>query len=233
MGDNCIMRLLIAEDEPDLNEALVAIFKMNGYSVDSVFNGQDALDYLELSDNYDGAILDIMMPKLEGTAVLKKLKEEGNSIPVLLLTAKGSVDDKVGGLDLGADDYLAKPFSTKELLARVRAMLRRKTQKMPNSVITIGNLTLNRISFDIESNGKKLHLGNKDFQLLELLMSNPDRLYSTEYFMDNIWGYDTESDIHAIWTCISELRKKLEKIGANVQIKLKRGQGYYLEGPND
>jgi DNA-binding response OmpR family regulator len=227
------MRLLIAEDEPDLNEALVTIFKINGYSVDSVFNGQDALDYLELSDNYDGAILDIMMPKLEGTTVLKRLREEGNSIPVLLLTAKSSVNDKVDGLDLGADDYLAKPFNTKELLARVRAMLRRKTQNMPNSIISVGNLTLNRITFDLTCNEKTMHLGNKDFQLLELLMTNPNRLYSTEYFMDNIWGYDTESDIHAIWTCVSELRKKLDALGSNVSIKLKRGQGYFLENSDD
>lgn len=150
-----------------------------------------------------------------------------------MLTAKSSVNDKVDGLDLGADDYLAKPFSTKELLARVRAMLRRKTQSMPNSIITIGNLTLNRITFDITCNGKSTHLGNKDFQLLELLMTNPNRLYSTEYFMDNIWGHDTESDIHAIWTCVSELRKKLETMGSNVYIKLKRGQGYFLESSND
>ncbi|MFA6796728.1 MAG: response regulator transcription factor [Bacilli bacterium] len=227
------MRLLIAEDEPDLNEALVTIFKINGYSVDSVFNGQDALDYLELSNNYDGAILDIMMPKLEGTEVIRRLRQEGNSIPVLLLTAKNGINDKVEGLDLGADDYLPKPFDMKELLARVRAMLRRRTSDFPNSIITIGNLTLNRINFDISCEGKKKHLGNKDFQLLELLMMNPERLYSTKYLMDNIWGYDTESDIHAIWTCISELRKKLDSIGANVQIKLKRGQGYYLDTKND
>jgi len=185
------MRLLIAEDEPDLNEALVTIFKINGYSVDSVFNGQDALDYLELSNNYDGAILDIMMPKLEGTEVIRRLRQEGNSIPVLLLTAKNGINDKVEGLDLGADDYLPKPFDMKELLARVRAMLRRRTSDFPNSIITIGNLTLNRINFDISCEGKKKYLGNKDFQLLELLMMNPERLYSTKYLMDNIWGYDT------------------------------------------
>jgi len=223
------MRLLIAEDEPDLNEALVTIFKINGYSVDSVFDGQDALDYLELSDNYDGAILDIMMPKMDGIQVLKTLRAEGKNLPILMLTAKSTIDDKVTGLDSGADDYLAKPFNSKELLARVRSMLRRKSSDVANSIITTGNVTLNRITFEITCGKNVKHLGNKEFQMLELLMTNPNRLFSTEYFMDNIWGYDSESEIHAIWTCISDLRKKLESMNGNIHIKVKRGQGYYLD----
>jgi len=171
------MRLLIAEDEPDLNEALVTIFKINGYSVDSVFDGQDALDYLELSDNYDGAILDIMMPKMDGIQVLKTLRAEGKTIPILMLTAKSTIDDKVTGLDSGADDYLAKPFNSKELLARVRSMLRRKTSDVANSIVTTGNVTLNRITFEVKSGKNVKHLGNKEFQMVELLMTNPNRLF--------------------------------------------------------
>lgn len=221
------MKLLLAEDEPDLNEALVAIFEHNGYTVDSVLDGRDALDYLMASE-YDGAVLDIMMPKLDGISVLKSLRESGSRIPVLLLTAKAEVDDRVRGLDCGADDYLPKPFATKELLARVRAMLRRK-EDLTDSVLSLGNLSLDRGSFELTVGEKSQRLGNKEFQMLELLMAHPNRLYSTEYFMENIWGYDSDSDIHAVWTCLSTLRKKLEKLGARVDIKAKRGQGYYLE----
>lgn len=221
------MRLLLAEDEQDLSKALCAILKHNNYSVDPVYNGQDALDY-GLCENYDGIILDIMMPKKNGIEVLKELRQNGVDTPVLILTAKGEVDDKILGLDSGADDYLTKPFAMGELLARIRALTRRKADFIPN-LLTIGNLSLNRESFELSVGDESIRLGNKEFQMIEMLMSNPGRLISTEQFMERIWGYETEAEINVVWVYISYLRKKLNTLKANLEIKAVRGVGYTLE----
>lgn len=221
------MRLLLAEDEKDLSKALCAILKHNNYSVDPVYNGQDALDY-GLCENYDGIILDLMMPKMNGLEVLKELRDKGISTPVLILTAKSEISDRITGLDTGADDYLTKPFATGELLARIRAMTRRKSEFSPN-LITLGNLSLNRETFELSTENGSFRLGNKEFQMIEMLMSNPGRLISTEHFMERIWGYETEAEINVVWVYISYLRKKLTSLGANLEIKATRGVGYTLE----
>ena len=221
------MRLLLAEDEKELSKALCAILKHNNYSVDAVFNGQDALDY-GLCENYDGIILDIMMPKKNGLEVLKELRDNNISTPVLMLTAKAEVEDRILGLDMGADDYLTKPFSMGELLARIRAITRRKSEFSPN-LLTYGNLSLNRETFELSVGDNSLRLGNKEFQMMEMLMSNPGRLISTEQFMERIWGYETEAEINVVWVYISYLRKKLSNLGAKLEVKAVRGVGYTLE----
>lgn len=221
------MRLLLAEDERELSDALVAILKHNHYSVDAVYDGQEALDYLEAQE-YDGAILDIMMPKLDGIAVLKNIRKQGNSVPVLMLTAKTGIDDRVDGLDAGADDYLGKPFAMKELLARIRAMTRRRTETT-HTVLKLGNISLDRSTYELASDKSALRLANKEFQMLEMLMSNPGQIISTERFMEKIWGYDSETEINVVWVYISYLRKKLANLGADAEIKAVRNQGYFLE----
>lgn len=221
------MRLLLAEDEAALSKALTAILERNNYSVDSVCDGQAALEYLE-TDNYDGVILDIMMPKIDGITVLKKLRQRGNLIPVLLLTAKSEVDDKVLGLDAGANDYLTKPFHSRELLARIRAMTRTQTVH-PDSQLQMGNVVLNRASFELSAPGGSYRLANKEFQMMEMLMSNPKCLISSERFLEKIWGYDSEAEINVVWVYISYLRKKLAALHANIHIKASRNAGYSLE----
>lgn len=221
------MRLLLAEDEKDLSKALCAVLKHNNYSVDPVFNGQDALDY-GLCENYDAIILDIMMPRKNGLEVLSELRKQGIDTPVIILTAKSETEDKILGLDTGADDYLTKPFSMGELLARIRALTRRKSEFSPN-LLTAGNLSLNRETFELSVGEKSLRLGNKEFQMIELLMTNPGRLISTEQFMEKIWGYETEAEINVVWVYISYLRKKLASLGASLEIKAVRGVGYTLE----
>lgn len=221
------MRLLLAEDEKELSKALVTILKHNNYSVDAVFNGQDALDYLE-TDIYDAAVLDIMMPVKDGISVLKELRAKGSSLPVLLLTAKAEVDDRVLGLDCGADDYLTKPFAVKELLARIRVMTRRQTEAA-DSVLTFGNLSLNRSTYELSSPKDKMRLTNKEFQVIEMLMANSNQIISTEHFMEKIWGYDSNAELNVVWVCISNLRKKLATLDAGIQIKANRNLGYSLE----
>lgn len=201
------MRLLLAEDEKPLSKALTAILERNNYSVDAVYDGEEALEYLD-ADNYDGVILDIMMPKVDGITVLKTIRNRGNLIPVLLLTAKSEVDDKVAGLDAGANDYLAKPFHSKELLARIRAMTRTQTAQA-DSKLQIGNVTLDRATFELSTPAGSFRLANKEFQMLELMMSNPSHLISAERFMEKIWGYDSEAEVNVVWVYISYLRKKL------------------------
>lgn len=224
------MRLLLAEDERALSNALVTILKHNNYSVDAVYNGQDAIDYLE-SEVYDAAILDIMMPKADGITVLKTIRAAGNTIPVLLLTAKSEIDDKVTGLDCGADDYLTKPFVTKELLARIRAITRRQTELTDNS-LSFGDLRLDRVSFELVSPSGKLLLTAKEFQIMEMFMKNPSQIISTERFMEKIWGFDSNAEINVVWTYISYLRKKLKMLGSSVGIKAVRNIGYTLENEN-
>lgn len=221
------MRLLIAEDEKELSDALCAILKHNNYSVDAVYNGQDAIDYID-GGNYDGAILDIMMPKVDGITVIQRIRDKGNMIPVLMLTAKSEIDDRVKGLDAGADDYLTKPFAAKELLARIRAMTRRQSE-ITQSVIEAGNITLNRLTYEISSSSGVFRLANKEFQMMEMFMVNMGQIISTELFMEKIWGYDSESEINVVWVYISYLRKKLSALEANIKIKAVRNKGYILE----
>lgn len=224
------MRILICEDEIDLADGLCAILKGNKYSVDVVYDGEEALTYLE-AENYDAVVLDIMMPKVDGITVLKTIREQGNSIPVIMLTAKSELDDKIVGLDSGADDYLTKPFEVKELLARLRAITRRK-ENVTDNVLTFGNITLNRTNFELSSAKDNYKLTNKEFQMLEMLMSTPSNIISADTFMDKIWGYDTDSDISVVWVYISYLRKKLAKLEADVEIKVTRNVGYSLEAIN-
>lgn len=221
------MRLLLAEDEEELSNALVAVLKHQNYSVDAVYNGQDALDWA-IGCKYDGIILDIMMPKRNGLEVLKELRALNIDTPVLLLTAKTEVEDRVAGLDTGADDYLTKPFAMKELLARIRAMTRRNAGFEPN-VLSYGGLDLNRENFVLKFGKKNVVLVGKEYQMMEMLMRNSDRLVSTEQFMEQVWGFDTEANVNGVWVYISNLRKKLQQLGANVEIKAVRGMGYKLE----
>lgn len=221
------MRLLLAEDELSLSRELVRILEKNNYTVDAVPNGADALLYLE-SGNYDAAILDIMMPLMDGITVLRKIREQGNTIPVIMLTARSEVEDKVLGLDSGANDYLTKPFDSKELLARIRAMTR--SRQIVDSKITFGNITLDRATFELSSQSGSFRLANKEFQMMEILMSNPGHLISTERLMEKIWGYDSDAEINVVWVYMSYLRKKLAALQANVQIKATRNAGYSLEG---
>lgn len=220
------MKLLLAEDEQSLSRAIVKILEKNNYTAEAVFNGEDALAYLASGD-YDAAILDIMMPKMDGITVLKKLRASGNMIPVIMLTAKAEIDDKVLGLDSGANDYLTKPFDTKELLARIRAMTR--TQTTADSKLSFGNITLDRATFELSSPTGSFRLANKEFQMMEILMSNPHHLVSTERFMERIWGFDSDAEINVVWVYISYLRKKLVALHADIQIKAARNAGYSLE----
>ncbi len=221
------MRLLLAEDERSLSKALVAILEKSNYSVDAVFDGQEALSYLE-SGNYDGAILDIMMPKMDGITVLKRIRAQGSRIPILMLTAKSEVEDKVLGLDCGANDYLTKPFAVQELLARLRAMTRSQTAH-GGSRLTVGNITLDTATFELSSPTGSFRLANKEYQMMEMLMRNPRNLISTERLMERIWGFDSDAEINVVWVYISYLRKKLAALGANIQIKATRNAGYSLE----
>lgn len=221
------MRLLLAEDEVALSKALKTILERNNYSVDAAFDGKEALEYLE-ADNYDGVILDIMMPKVDGITVLREIRKKGNLIPVLLLTAKSEVDDKVLGLDAGANDYLTKPFNSRELLARIRAMTRTQMVQA-DSRLKMGNVTLDRATYELSTSSGSFRLANKEFQMMEMLMSNPRRLISSERFMEKIWGYDSEAEINVVWVYISYLRKKLVALHADIQIKATRNAGYTLE----
>lgn len=220
------MRLLLAEDERSLSKALIAILEGNHYSVDAVYDGAEALAYLD-AGNYDALILDIMMPKLDGLSALRKLRASGNQIPVLMLTAKAEVDDKVLGLDSGANDYLAKPFAARELLARIRAMTR--SQSVQNDVLLqVGNITLNCASFEVSSAYGSFRLPNKEYQMLEMLLRTQSGLIPAERFLEVIWGFDSDVEVNVVWVHISRLRKKLAELRANVEIAASRNAGYYL-----
>lgn len=221
------MRLLFAEDEKSLSRAITAILKKNHYEVDAAYDGEEALAYLECG-TYDGAILDIMMPKKDGLTVLKEIRRQGINTPVLMLTAKAEIDDRVLGLDSGANDYLTKPFAAPELLARIRAMTR--TQMTQNtSSLSFGNLSLNQTSFELSSPSGSYQLTNKEFQLLELLMANPGQVISSDRLFEKIWGYESDADPSVIWVYISYLRKKLTALNASVRIRAIRNAGYRLE----
>lgn len=225
------MRLLIAEDDRDISKALVMILEKNNYSVDSVFNGKEAYEYA-VSDNYDGIILDIMMPELDGIEVLTKLRSERISTPILLLTAKAEVDDRVAGLDAGADDYLAKPFAISELLARLRAMLRRKGEFQPD-ILEFKSVTLNKATYELGYNDKYVRLASREFQMLEMLMKMPGQVIPTDQFIDKIWGWDSEVEVSIVWVYISNLRKKFATIQAPIEIHAIRGVGYCMGAKDD
>ena len=221
------MRILLAEDERSLSRAVIALLERNNYSADAVYDGEEALAYLE-AGNYDALILDLMMPKVDGMTVLRRLWEAGNPIPVLILTAKSEVDDKVLGLDTGANDYLTKPFSTQELMARIRAMTRSQTGQI-SSRLTFGNITLDQTTFELSSPTGSFRLANKEFQMMELLLRNPKQLIPSERFLERIWGYDSDVELNVVWVYISYLRKTLTALRANIQIKVTRNAGYSLE----
>ena len=221
------MRILIADDEVSITRALKVILEKNKFSVDTVFNGTDALDYIT-NTNYDAAVLDIMMPGMSGLDVLTKARAAGIKTPVMLLTAKSEVEDRVKGLDCGADDYLPKPFATSEFLARVRALTRR-SESYTHSLISVGNLQLDCSRFMLCCGNETVSLSNKEYQLMELFMRNPHHVFSSERIMELIWGYEAEAEIDVIWTNISFLRKKLKQIGSEMELKTIRGAGYSLE----
>ncbi len=224
------MRILLAEDEKALAKAIVKIFEKNNYSADAVYDGEEALAYIE-SGNYDVAVLDIMMPKLDGISVLKKVRALGNRIPILMLTAKSEIEDRVLGLDSGANDYLPKPFDTRELLARIRAITR--TKEETDTKLDFGNITLDRATFELSSPTGSFRLANKEYQMMEYFLSNPRRIISAEQFMEKIWGYDSDAEINVVWVYISYLRKKLTALGADIAIKASRNAGYSLEVCDD
>ena len=221
------MRILLAEDERSLSRAIIALLEKHNYSADAVYDGQEALDYLE-AENYDAVILDIMMPRLDGLSVLRTLRERGSQIPVLLLTAKSAVEDKVTGLDSGANDYLTKPFATAELLARIRAMTRTQTAQT-DSKMSFGNITLDQTTYELSSPSGSFRLANKEYQMMELLLRNPRQLIPSERFLEKIWGYDSDVEFNVVWVYISYLRKKLTALQADIQIKATRNAGYSLE----
>lgn len=223
------MKILLAEDEKSLSRALTVILGKNNYNVDAVYDGDAAYRYLK-NDEYDAAILDIMMPVMDGIEVLKKIRAEGNNIPVIILTAKSEIDDKILGLDSGANDYLTKPFDTRELLARLRAITRTSGTQLDTS-LKVGNISLNQTNFTLSSDASSetVEMSGKEYQMLELMMMNPDTPISTEKFMDKVWGIDSDTDQSVVWTFLSYLRKKLQQVNANVEIKATRGVGYKLE----
>ena len=223
------MKLLYAEDEQAMSEAVTDILRYHKYSVDPVYDGADALAYAR-AEQYDGIILDVMMPKLSGFEVLRRLRQEGCRTPVLLLTAKAEVEDRIEGLDLGADDYLPKPFAMGELLARVRAMLRRREAFTPN-LLRCGDLTLNQQNAELCCGEKTAVLPKLEYKLMELLMLNRGICLSTEDMLTKVWGYDTDADIGGVWVYISYLRKRLAALGSAVEIKARRGVGYTLTAP--
>ena len=221
------MRILVAEDDPKLLKSLVHIFELNNYSVDGVDNGIDAFDFAS-SGEYDGLVLDIMMPGIDGVTLLKKLRDKGITTPALFLTARTEIDQRIEGLDAGADDYLPKPFSTGELLARVRAMLRRKENFTPD-MLTFGTVSLNRSTYELMCGGRSQTLSGKEFQVMEMLMQSPNAIVTAEQLITHIWGWDTSVDTSVVWVHISNIRKKLDSLGASVAIKFVRSAGYMLE----
>ncbi|MDR6722899.1 DNA-binding response OmpR family regulator [Paenibacillus amylolyticus] len=222
------MRILIAEDEIHLAEAVSQILKKNNYSVDMVHDGRSGLDYA-LSGIYDLLLLDIMMPEMDGITVLKTLRREGNHTPVILLTAKGEIDDKVTGLDYGADDYIAKPFATEELLARIRAALRRKGEVVPEDALKFGDIELNTVQLKLSVQGKEMKLNLKENELLELLITRKSAITSKEQIIEKLWGFDSEVEYNNVEVYISFLRKKLTFLNSAVRINTIRGVGYVLE----
>ncbi len=221
------MRILIAEDEVATAKALKLLLEKSKFSVDIVHTGTDAWDYVK-EGAYEVVVLDIMMPGLSGLEVLTRMRKEGFKTPVLMLTAKSEIEDRVAGLDAGADDYLSKPFATSELIARVKA-LGRRSENYTDSLKTAGDLTLDSNRYEMRAGDKSVSLTNKEFQLMELFVTHPGFVFSTEHLMDKIWGLESNSDIDVVWTHIGFVRKKLKSIDSKAEIKTIRGAGYSLE----
>lgn len=221
------MRLLFAEDEPAMAEAVEDILTYHHYMVDTVDNGIDALEY-GLTGQYDGIILDIMMPGMNGMEVLKSLRKQRIGTPILMLTAKAEIEDRIEGLDYGADDYLTKPFAMGEFLARVRAMLRRREEYTPD-IVKLGKITLDRRSCTVTDGEHSFLLSKIEFQMMELFMLNPGISFSSEKILEKVWGYDTDAEVGIVWVYISYLRKKLAALGGGIEIRSKRNIGYYME----
>ena len=224
------MRLLIAEDEKDLADALCVLFEKNQFSVDTVGDGFSAYEYAS-SGEYDAIILDIMMPKLNGIDVLKRLREDSVSTPVMMLTAKGQKDDRILGFNSGADDYLPKPFDPDELIARVRALLRRSSSYTPD-ILRFGDISLDTGDGTLKCNNRQVKLSAREYRLMELFMRSPDTVISADRIMERIWGWDSDAGTGVVWVHISNLRKKLSSIGSSVSIRANRGLGYTLETEN-
>ena len=219
------MKLLLAEDTRDLNRAVTAILKHEGFEVDSAYDGEEALSFLT-AGSYDGIILDIMMPKVSGIEVLTTLRKMNDSTPVLLLSAKAEVDDRVSGLDAGADDYLTKPFAMKELLARIRSMLRRRTRYSAEELHFEG-LSLRSESLELAAENS-VRLSMKEFELMRLLISNPDKELSTEFILSRLWAGEPDAGADTVYLYISYLRGKLKAVDANVRIEGNRGGSFRL-----
>ena len=224
------MNILIVDDERQLTDALAVILKQQKYSVDTAYNGEDGLDFA-LSGIYDLIILDVMMPIMDGFSMLKELRRKKIDTPVLLLSAKNETESKINGLNFGADDYLTKPFDTNELLARIKALLRRK-EKFTGNVLSYFDIMLDRDSFELIKGDKRITLGKKEFQILELLMLNAGKKIDKEKFIEKIWGYDTEAEYNTIEVYVSFLRRKLTAVGSKTEIKAIRGIGYTLGDNN-
>ena len=222
------MRILIAEDETELAMGLRYLLEKNKFSVDVAHDGEEALDYIGAA-TYDAVVLDIMMPKKSGLEVLAEIRRRKSAVPVMMLTAKSDIGDRVAGLDAGADDYLPKPFSTKEFVARVRALTRRSSAVYHDSVLTFCSVELDRSCYTLSCGGRTVRLNNKEFQLLELFMQHPKMVFSTERLMETVWGLDSDADLDVVWTYIGYVRRKLRSISADAEIRTARGAGYSLE----
>ena len=225
------MRLLLAEDEEALSEAVVDVLKYHRYQVDAVYDGGEALDYIQSGD-YDGIILDIMMPVKSGLEVLRQIRSEGCRTPVLLLTAKSQIEDRIEGLDMGADDYLTKPFHMGELLARIRAMLRRREEFTPD-IRSFGDITLNPQTSELQCGEKTAVLSRLECRMMDVLILNKGIYLSSEDLLEKVWGYDSDADVGSVWVYISYLRKQLAKVGSGVKVKARRGTGYMLQEQED
>ena len=222
-----MMRILFAEDDRDLNNAVKTLLVRSGYQVDAVYDGEDALSYAQ-AESYDGIILDWMMPRMDGIEVLRHLRAEGLKTPCLLLTARDAIEDRVAGLDAGADDYLPKPFNAQELLARVRAMLRRRDAYVPD-IIRFEDLSLDKGTNELSCGDRTVRLVGKTYQMMALFMENPRILFSVQQLMDKVWGWDAEAEVNVVWVNISQLRKKIAELDTSVEIRVHRGTGYSLE----
>ncbi len=221
------MNILVVEDEISLADSLAEILKRNKFSVDTVFDGEDGMTYCR-SDIYDCIILDVMLPYHDGYEIVRTMRREGVSTPVLMLTAKSDIEDKIHGLDCGADDYLTKPFATEELLARVRALTRRKGE-MSLDVLEFGDLQLDLQSYSLVRGEKRMHLSLKEYQIMQMLMNNPKQILSKERLIEKIWGFETNVEYNSIEVYVSFLRKKMRAMNTNVYINTARGIGYSLE----
>lgn len=221
------MRILLAEDDRSLSRGLCVLLSRNGYTVDCVFDGESAMDYVHQTA-YDGLILDVMMPRRDGISVLKMLREQGCDVPVLLLTAKAEMSDKIAGLDAGADDYITKPFISEELLARLRALMRRR-DRYTDSALAFEDLKLDRTTLLLSRGEQSVRLNNKAFQMMEMFMLHPHQVLSAQHLLETLWGWDSEAEIHVVWVNASQLRKQMAALGSRVTLKTIRGVGYSLE----